>query len=381
MSFKKSVTFTASVSDFEDGIVSARVQAENKILDDFVSWILAQNSSIQRLEKISIGDNEWSGQPMHAVEDEGLSSVITYYCSSFSQLSDIHVLGKDKDNFCLGICVDNHTLSMAPTCSFAYQRYLNGQVNRPLSIVMAQLRSHNRANNRVTVGGSQSLFTFSHTEETLTLRLNYWKGDDTLVFGVFGESARVFFSSDMVDASWGFSRKNGMLMNFSFNETIQASVETQNLTASTSTGREHNVSLGYATNLNPFFWGNMNSATSGWTPYYYNSSYLPVPILSHHMNLKYFNESPTPNDFSDDFVKSSPSFVVTGNILNLPRISGNQLYLRKQYLPNRLTASPVRLGYTPGFLTADMIYTVNDRNYLCLQYGWLSFFIEVKDQG
>jgi len=196
---------------------------------------------------------------------------------------------------------------MAPTCSFAYQRYLNGQVNRPLSIVMAQLRSHNKANNRVTVGGSQSLFTFSQTEETLTLRLNYWKGDDTLVFGVFGESARVFFSSDMVDASWGFSRKNGMLMNFSFNETIQASVETQNLNASTSTGREHNVSLGYATNLNPFFWGNMNSATSGWTPYYYNSSYLPVPILSHHMNLKYFNESPTPNDFSDDFVKSSPS--------------------------------------------------------------------------
>ena len=50
-------------------------------------------------------------------------------------------------------------------------------------------------------------------------------------------------------------------------------------------------------------------------------------------------------------------------------------------MPNRLTASPVRLGYTPGFLTADMIYTVNDRNYLCLQYGWLSFFIEVKDQG
>ena len=70
MSFKKSVTFTASVSDFEDGIVSARVQAENKILDDLVSWILAQNSSIQRLEKVSIGDKEWSGQPRHAVEEE-----------------------------------------------------------------------------------------------------------------------------------------------------------------------------------------------------------------------------------------------------------------------------------------------------------------------
>jgi hypothetical protein len=99
------------------------------------------------------------------------------------------------------------------------------------------------------------------------------------------------------------------------------------------------------------------------------------------MNLKYFNESPTPNDFSDDFVKSSPAYALTGNILNLPRIGANQIYLRKLYIPNRLTASPVRLGYTPGFLSAEMIYCINDRNYLCLQYGWLSFFIEVKDQG
>lgn len=381
MSFKKSVTFTANVADFEDGIVSARVQAENKILDDFVSWILAGNPAIQRLEKISIGDEEWSGQPMHAVEKEGLNSVITYYCSTYGLLSDIHVLGKNSDNFCLGICVDNHTLSLAPTCSFSYQRYLNGEVNRPLSIVMSQLRAHSKAHNRVTVGGSIPLFTFSETDETLSLTLNYWKGDDTLVFCVPGESDKVFFSSDLVDASWGFSRKNGMLMNFSFNETIQASVETQTLGTATSTGREHNVSLGYATNLNPFFWGNMNSATSGSTPYYYNSSYLPVPILLHHMNLRYFNESPSSNDFSDDFVKSSPAYALTGNILNLPRISANQIYLRKLYIPNRLTASPVRLGYTPGFLSAEMIYSVKERNYLCLQYGWLSFFIEVKDQG
>lgn len=76
MSFKKSVTFTANVADFEDGIVSARVQAENKILDDFFLWILAGNPAIQRLEKISIGDKEWSGQPMHAVADEGQSSAV-----------------------------------------------------------------------------------------------------------------------------------------------------------------------------------------------------------------------------------------------------------------------------------------------------------------
>ena len=75
MSFKKSVTFTANVADFEDGIVSARVQAENKILDDFVSWILAGNTGIQRLEKISIGDNEWSGLPIPAVVRKALNQL------------------------------------------------------------------------------------------------------------------------------------------------------------------------------------------------------------------------------------------------------------------------------------------------------------------
>ena len=36
MSFKKTVTFTAKVSDYTDGTVSARVQAENNILSQFV---------------------------------------------------------------------------------------------------------------------------------------------------------------------------------------------------------------------------------------------------------------------------------------------------------------------------------------------------------
>ena len=71
----------------------------------FFLWILAGNPAIQRLEKISIGDNEWSGQPMHAVADEGQSSAVTEYCSTYGLLSDIHVLGKNSDNFCLGICV------------------------------------------------------------------------------------------------------------------------------------------------------------------------------------------------------------------------------------------------------------------------------------
>ena len=51
MSFKKTVTFTANVSDYTDGTVSARVQAENKILGDLVTFILSHNLGISIQEK------------------------------------------------------------------------------------------------------------------------------------------------------------------------------------------------------------------------------------------------------------------------------------------------------------------------------------------
>lgn len=61
MSYKKTVTFTANVSDYTDGTVSARVQAENDILGQLVTFILAQNLGISVQEKVSIGDAKWSG--------------------------------------------------------------------------------------------------------------------------------------------------------------------------------------------------------------------------------------------------------------------------------------------------------------------------------
>jgi hypothetical protein len=56
MSFKKTVTFTANVSDYTDGTVSAMVQAENKILGDLVTFILSHNLGI------SIQENARSDQ-------------------------------------------------------------------------------------------------------------------------------------------------------------------------------------------------------------------------------------------------------------------------------------------------------------------------------
>ena len=109
MSFKKTITFTANVSDYTDGTVSARVQAENKILGDLVAWILAQGLNILQVEKVSIGDAMWSGEPLNATT--GAADLV----NNDSLLTDVYFLGKGETKKCLGLSVDAHTLYLGAT--------------------------------------------------------------------------------------------------------------------------------------------------------------------------------------------------------------------------------------------------------------------------
>lgn len=385
MSFKKTVTFTANVSDYTDGTVSARVQAENNILGQLVTWLLAQNTSISQIEKVEIGDSRWSGYPMYAVQSNA-PTLVTQVADGYGLLSDIYMLGKDKNNFLLGMCVDNHKLLMAPTCSFEFQDYLNTYSSKDLSIILEQLRNLNssRASNRISFGGAVKLCTFNTTADELSITLNYWKGTDSLVFYVSGELYRVFFSFDAVDSSFGWvSSETGTskkLTNYSFNETIQADETTQTLTSESSGSVSNCLAKGYATNLQPYFWSKMDTNNSYG---YYSNSYVPVPIKMHRMNS--VNNSYSTNiteDCLDYLMNSDTSRVICGSTLvNFPRITVGQLYLRKLYIPNRQTISPVKLGYTPGNLTDGSVYEVNNKYYLCLKNGWCSYFVEVADQG
>lgn len=175
MSFKKTVTFTAKVSDYTAGTVSARVQAENNILGQFVSWLLAQNTSIQQIEKIEIGDSKWSGYPMYAV-NRSVPSDVRDCVSGYTLLSDVYMLGKNKNNFLMGLCVDGHVLTLAPSCSFEFQDALNTYSSQPISIVMGQLRrlQYGKETNRNGFG-ALNLYTFSTRADELSLTLNFWK--------------------------------------------------------------------------------------------------------------------------------------------------------------------------------------------------------------
>lgn len=388
MSYKKTVTFTAKVSDYTDGTVSARVQAENNILGQFVSWLLAQNTSIQQIEKIEIGDSKWSGYPMYAV-NSSVPSAVSYCVSGYELLSDVYMLGKNKNNFLMGLCVDGHVLTLAPSCSFEFQDALNTYSSQPISIVMGQLRRLQSAKENYRNGfGALNLYTFSTTDDELSMTLNYWKGSDSMVISVPGELSRVFFSFDAVDASWGWmgviqgSSSSSNICNYSFSEAMQADNTTQTLSSYAEGSVSACLSLGYPTNANPYYWGSMSAYNTGC---YANPSYYsPVAVRMHRMCVSNNASDAVANQSNLEIMMetdTSSRVICCNTLWNFPRVTTEQLYLRKMYIPNRVTASPVKLGYTVGNLYADAVYTVNDKHYLCLSDGWCSYFVEVSDQG
>lgn len=375
MSYKKTVTFTANVADFTDGTVTARVQAENSILNQLIAWILANISGIQQLEKIEIGSEKWSGYPLYNVSSEAPSTIPYRVDSTWLLGSDCFILGKNKSNWTAGVMVDKHILKFSPTCSFEFQDWLNSIESKPLSIILSQLRFINAANNRRKYSGTIELFEFDTTAATLTLTLKFWKSTKNLIFAVNGKNDYIVFSNNENDANFGWFNvsyydNNAM---YSLNEPMQANETTQtNSSADASTGSQtENLALNYPTSCNPYVWGVMDS-------YYYAiySSSIPdsaAPVVMHRLNAQ----------SSDGLDKDATSnYVFFGNRLpNFPRIQSTEIYLRKVYTPNTATKAPVKLAYTPGFLVADTIYRVNNIDYLCLASGWASYLIEVEDQG
>lgn len=374
MSYKKTVTFTANVADFTDGTVTARVQAENSILNQLIAWILSNISGIQQLEKIEIGSEKWSGYPLYNVSS-GTPSTIPYRVDSTWLLgSDCFILGKNKSNWTAGVMVDKHILKFSPTCSFEFQDWLNSVESKPLSIILSQLRYINATNNRRTYSGTIELFEFDTTSATLTLTLKFWKSSKNLIFAVNGKNDYIVFSNNENDSNFGWFNvsyydNNAM---YSLNEPMQANETTQtNSSADAATGSQtENLAFNYPTSCNPYFWGNMDSY---YAIYSYSRPESAAPVVMHRLNAQ-------SSDGLD--IDATSNYVFLGNRLpNFPRIKSTEIYLRKVYTPNTATKAPVKLAYTPGFLVADTIYRVNNIDYLCLASGWASYLIEVEDQG
>ena len=373
MSFKKTVTFTANVSDYTDGTVSARVQAENKILGDLVTFILSHNLGISIQEKCEIGSSKWSGEPFYC-STSGYTGDLD---NNNSLCTDIYFLGKGIDKKCLGLSIDSHTLYCAlsdtPTNDMRYGAQNLGSYGRVPTVQLRKLK-YTQETNRNNYLGNVKLHQFDQSANTLSISVDYWKNQETLVL-ITGLATLV------IDSNSCLYKNNGTYasLHFGLNDDFLISDASYSYSA-----RNENVSsnyqLNYAMTFNPFFL-KYSSSMSIWNRPD-NAVYVPTSILCHKMFLcQQINTNDIPLDISGGIEVTALTPTVTAH--GFPRIGNNELYVKKMYVPMTYPAiaSPVKIGYTPGKLNAENVYSLNGKNYVCLNNGVIGLFVEVEDQG
>ena len=375
MSFKKTVTFTANVSDYTDGTVSARVQAENKILGDLVTFILSHNLGISIQEKVEIGSSKWAGNPFYCSTSGATSDV-----NNNSMAGDFYFLGRGITKKCLGLSVDNHYLYIAltdtPTHDLTFPGNLGNYARVPCA-QMRQLKNRSSDTNRYNSRCSLEFFSFPTNADALSLTISYWKRDNILV--IRSDRWNLVISKDPYTVLLS-GTSHYRAAHFSLDDDFLISLATYSFSGSNSS-YSSNVELGYAMSYNPFFVKNSNQSI--WS-YLNNEVYSSTSILCHLIGT-----ARTVYASFDKWVDTnSNGLAADGNMptvgpLMFPRIANNELYIKKFYVPMTYPAiaSPIKIGYTPGKLNAENVYSLNGKNYVCLNNGVIGLFVEVEDQG
>lgn len=375
MSFKKTVTFTANVSDYTDGTVSARVQAENKILGDLVTFILSHNLGISIQEKVEIGSSKWSGDPFFCSTSGATSDV-----NNNSMAGDFYCLGRGITKKCLGVSLDNHYIYISLTDTPTHDLTFPGNLGYYARVPCAQMRNlkisgydTNRYNSRSSLG----FFIFPTNTNALSLTISYWKKDNILV--IRSNEWNLVISKDPYTVLLS-GTSHYRATHFSLDDDFLISLASYSFNASNQS-YSSNVELGYSMSYSPFFVKGSNQSiwnTLG------NASLSSTTILCHTIG----SSRTVYNNFDHWVDTDSNGLAASGNMptvgpLMFPRIANNELYIKKFYVPMTYpaVASPLKIGYTPGKLNAENVYSLNGKNYVCLNNGVIGLFVEVEDQG
>lgn len=375
MSFKKTVTFTANVSDYTDGTVSARVQAENKILGDLVTFILSHNLGISIQEKCEIGSSKWAGDPFYCSTSGATADV-----NNNSMAGDFYFLGRGMTKKCLGVSLDNHYIYISLTDTPTHDLTFPGSLGNFGRIPCAQMRNlKNSSNdmNRYNSRSSLEFFLFSTNSDALSLTISYWKKDNILV--IRSDEWNLVISKDpytVLLSGSGHYRAT----HFSLDDDFLISLASYSFNAN-NLSYSSNVNLGYAMSYSPFFVKVSNGSV--WS-YIDKVNYGSTSILCHMIGSArtVFENLGNWVDTNSNGLAADGNMPTVGPLM-LPRIANNELYIKKFYVPMTYpaVASPIKIGYTPGKLNAENVYSLNGKNYVCLNNGVIGLFVEVEDQG
>ena len=373
MSFKKTLTITKRVSDYTAGTVSTRVQAENAVLGDFVTWLLSVNPGLSIQEKVEIGSTKWTGDPFQVPSGRASDVKHTKLCT------DLYFLGRGRNKKVIGICIDEHVLRVGltdtPSRDLDFPMASSGISYARLPA--AVLRASGNTTNRFNCGAAAEIATFGTSGDEVTLNLAYWRGASALV--IIGATVPLVITQAPYTCLYT-APNNTVGLHFSLDDDFQINDATYSFSAD-NTDYAGNRDLDYGMSYAPFF-GRVSNYGVFEQPR--DISYFPTSILCHRLALR----DGTADDVESLPLQGTESMASTGALpactpYGFPRISSSELYIRKMYVPmtRPAVASPVKIGYTPGQIQQGFVYSVKGKYYVALKTGIISYFVEVADQG
>lgn len=377
MSFKKTLTITKRESDYTAGTVSARVQAENAVLADFITWLLSVSPGLSLQEKVEIGSTKWTGQPFLVPSGSSGANDI----NKSGSCTDLYFLGRGRNKKVIGICIDEHVLRVGltdtPTRDLDFPASNNNFARLPAAVLRASLRAANRRN----CGAVAELATFGTSGDEVTLNLAYWRGASAVV--IIGATVPLVITQTPYTCLYT-APNDTVGLHFSLDDDFQISDATYSFSASNSSYAS-NRDLDYGMSYAPFF-GHANNYGTFEQPY--TITYFPTSILCHRTAILYGTVRGNADSANNLPLQGTDSMASTGALpactpYGFPRIGNSELYIRKMYVPmtRPAVASPVKLGYTPGQIQQGAVYSVKGKYYVALKTGIISYFVEVADQG
>lgn len=377
MSFKKTLTITKRESDYTAGTVSARVQAENAVLADFVTWLLSVAPGLSIQEKVEIGSTKWTGEPFLVPSGSSGASDI----NKSGSCTDLYFLGRGRNKKVIGICIDEHVLRLGLTDTPTRDLDFPASNNRYARLPAAVLRASTYSGNRLNCGAVAELATFGTSGDEVTLNLAYWRGASALV--IIGATVPLVITQTPYTCLYT-APNNTVGLHFSLDDDFLISDATYSF-SSANHNYSSNRDLDYGMSYAPFF---AHAITHGTFALLYDEPCFPTSILCHRTAMVYgavygssFNIYNLP--FQDTGSMVSSGAIPACTPYGFPRIGNSELYIRKMYVPmtRPAVASPVKIGYTPGQIQQGAVYAVKGKYYVALKTGIISYFVEVADQG
>lgn len=373
MSFKKTLTITKRESDYTAGTVSARVQAENAVLGDFITWLLSVAPGLSIREKVEIGSTKWTGQPFLVPSGSSGASDI----NKSGSCTDLYFLGRGRNKKAIGICIDEHVLRVGLTDTPSRDLDFPASNNNYARLPAAVLRASTYASNRLNCGAVAELATFGTSGNEVTLNLAYWRGASAVV--IIGATVPLVITQKPYTCLYT-APNNTVGLHFSLDDDFLISDATYSFSASNE-NYASNRDLDYGMSYAPFF---ARTNNYGVFEQPVTQALFPTSILCHRLALR----DGTSDNLDSLPLQGTASMASTGALpactpYGFPRIGNSELYIRKMYVPmtRPAVASPVKIGYTPGQIQQGAVYSVKGKYYVALKTGIISYFVEVADQG